>query len=86
MTALTYASRFEHGGRLLAACPGASASGLAVLRRDGGNALDAAVATNLTLGVAAPYSCGFGGDLLPSCGATARRLQRLGTHAGGHDW
>jgi len=40
----------------------ASASGLAVLAR-GGNALDAAIATNLTLGVVAPYLCGFGGDV-----------------------
>src|SRR6516164_4883654 len=40
----------------------ATASGLAVLA-DGGNALDAAIATNLTLGVVTPYLCGFGGDL-----------------------
>lgn len=40
----------------------ASAAGLAVLA-SGGNALDAAVATNLTLGVLTPYLCGFGGDL-----------------------
>ncbi|HEV2994073.1 MAG TPA: gamma-glutamyltransferase, partial [Acidimicrobiia bacterium] len=40
----------------------ASATGLAVLA-GGGNAVDAAVAANLTLGVVAPYLCGFGGDL-----------------------
>ena len=40
----------------------ASATGLAVLA-SGGNALDAAIATNLTLGVVTPYLCGYGGDL-----------------------
>ena len=40
----------------------ASAAGLAILS-SGGNALDAAIAVNLTLGVVAPYLCGFGGDL-----------------------
>lgn len=40
----------------------ASGSGLAVLAA-GGNAIDAVVAANLTLGVVAPYYCGYGGDL-----------------------
>ncbi|HEX2266859.1 MAG TPA: gamma-glutamyltransferase [Actinomycetota bacterium] len=40
----------------------ASAAGLEVLTA-GGNSLDAAIATNLTLGVVAPYMCGYGGDL-----------------------
>lgn len=41
----------------------ASGIGLDVLR-DGGNAVDAAIATNLALAVAYPHMCGAGGDLL----------------------
>jgi gamma-glutamyltranspeptidase/glutathione hydrolase len=41
----------------------ASAAGLTTLA-SGGNALDAAVAANLVLGVVCPYLCGYGGDLL----------------------
>jgi gamma-glutamyltranspeptidase/glutathione hydrolase len=40
----------------------ASQVGLDVLA-SGGNALDAAIATNLTLGVVIPYLCGYGGDV-----------------------
>jgi gamma-glutamyltranspeptidase/glutathione hydrolase len=58
---MTEAKRFPNG---CVASPQylASAAGLAVLA-DGGNALDAAVATSLTLGVVAPYMCGYGGDI-----------------------
>ena len=40
----------------------ASAAGLQMLTQ-GGNAMDAAVAASTTLGVVAPYFCGYGGDL-----------------------
>ncbi|MGQ0824748.1 MAG: gamma-glutamyltransferase family protein [Actinomycetota bacterium] len=41
----------------------ATSAGLRVLA-DGGNALDAALAANLVLGVVTPYLCGYGGDVL----------------------
>ena len=40
----------------------ASVAGLTALAR-GGNAMDAAIAANLALGVVAPYLCGYGGDV-----------------------
>src|SRR3954449_4035979 len=40
----------------------ASLAGIDVLR-DGGSAIDAAIATNMVLGVAWPQMCGPGGDL-----------------------
>ncbi len=58
---MAHAKRFPRAG---VATPHylASAAGLATLA-GGGNAVDAAVAANLTLGVVAPYFCGYGGDL-----------------------
>src|SRR6266566_6364815 len=55
------ARRFPRGG---VAAPHylASTAGLVTLAR-GGNAIDAAIAANLALGVVAPYLCGYGGDL-----------------------
>src|SRR6266496_1657052 len=55
------ARRFPRGG---VAAPHylASTAGLATLAR-GGNAIDAAIAANLALGVVAPYLCGYGGDV-----------------------
>jgi gamma-glutamyltranspeptidase/glutathione hydrolase len=49
-------------GMVACAHPLAAQAGLDVLRR-GGNAIDAAIATNAALGLLEPMSCGIGGDL-----------------------
>lgn len=71
------ARRFDRG---VVASPHylASEVGAAVLA-GGGNAMDAVVAANLTLGVVAPYYCGYGGDLLALVwDGSARGYQGIG--------
>src|SRR5688572_19558122 len=50
-------------GMIVAAHPQAVEAGLAMLKA-GGNAIDAAVATSLAVGVAEPYGSGLGGKLM----------------------
>ena len=52
----------SRGGMIGAGHALAAADGLEILR-DGGNAIDAAVAAAATLAIVAPHECGLGGDL-----------------------
>lgn len=64
MTSPANATFTAHGsaGLVAAADAHATAIGVAVLRR-GGNAVDAAIATNAAMAVVGPHLCGVGGDL-----------------------
>src|SRR5262245_44063124 len=53
--------RYGSGGMVVSVAPEAAAAGLRVLM-EGGNAVDAAVATALVEGLAVPGACGLGGD------------------------
>ncbi len=83
------------GGFVASADGRATEAGLAVLRA-GGNAVDAAIATNAVLAVTAPHLCGLGGDLfalvyaqgrvecLTAAGRAGSRSDAAGLRAEGH--
>jgi gamma-glutamyltranspeptidase/glutathione hydrolase len=58
------------GGMLATSQPLAAEIGVEVLRA-GGNAVDAALAANIALGLVEPMSCGLGGDLFALVGSAA---------------
>ena len=61
-------------GIVAASQPLAAQAGVEILRQ-GGNAVDAAIATNAMLGLVEPMSCGIGGDLF--CIYSDHKTQKL---------
>ena len=65
ITGATFATRSEvlaKNGMVCSSQPLATQVGVQVLK-DGGNAIDAAIAVNAMLGLVEPTGCGIGGDL-----------------------
>ena len=77
------------GGIVAAESPLAAQAGVRILE-SGGNAVDAAIATNAMMGVVEPMMNGVGGDLFAmvydakATGALWIELQRLGTEGPDH--
>ena len=81
-----FASVRAPGGMVCSADQLATQAGLAVLAR-GGNAVDAAIATNAAIAVTGPHLCGMGGDLfaLVHAGSEVAALNSSGRAGAGVD-
>lgn len=83
---IPFASVRSPGAMVASADQLATQAGLAALAR-GGNAVDAAIATNAALAVTGPHLCGMGGDLfaLVHDGSTVHALEASGRAGSGVD-
>ena len=83
---IPFASVRSPGAMVASADQLATQAGLATLAR-GGNAVDAAIATNAAIAVTGPHLCGMGGDLfaLVHAGRTVHALDASGRAGSGVD-